>query len=451
MSRIAVVGAGISGLTAAYYLSQANHKVTVFDGGERAGGAVQTIRDGSELMEAGPDSLLTSKPAAIELARELGVELVESFAVGAPGIVKKGEIFPLPDGFRLIAPTRFLPFALTRLLSLAGKIRAAAELFVPPSDNTEDESVAEFVSRRFGKEVLDTMAQPLIGGIYSADPSELSLQATFGFLQALEKSKGSVIRGMLASAGKQSSGSLFWAPKEGMGTIIDALQSKIGSENIRLSNPVSNIGRRGRYWVLAENNQESGFDGVVLACPAHRAAKLLGNLDPELVSGLEEVPYSSTATVHLTYEESQIAKKLQGSGFVVPHKENLDITACTYSHLKYPGRAAQGKALFRVHLGGQLNPHTLREEDPSLIRTATETLGSLLQIDGRPLSTKLVRHSKVVPQYAVGHPKLRERLDKLASHHSGLALGGNGIHGVGLADCVKQASACAQQIHHQLL
>ncbi|MCA9778329.1 MAG: FAD-dependent oxidoreductase, partial [Candidatus Eremiobacteraeota bacterium] len=134
MSRIAVVGAGISGLTAAYYLSQANHKVTVFDGGERAGGAVQTIRDGSELMEAGPDSLLTSKPAAIELARELGVELVESCSVGAPGIVRKGEIFPLPDGFRLLAPTRFLPFALTRLLSLAGKIRAAAELFVPPSD-----------------------------------------------------------------------------------------------------------------------------------------------------------------------------------------------------------------------------------------------------------------------------------------------------------------------------
>jgi oxygen-dependent protoporphyrinogen oxidase len=202
---------------------------------------------------------------------------------------------------------------------------------------------------------------------------------------------------------------------------------------------------------VAGKSQEFGYDGVVLACPAYRAAELLENLDPELVSGLEQVPYSSTATVHLTYEESRIGEKLRGSGFVVPHTEKLDITACTYSHLKYPGRAARGKALLRVHLGGQLNPNTLREDDEALTRRAIETLGSLLKIDGQPLSSRIVRHSKVVPQYAVGHLKLREKLDQLVAHHSGLALGGNGIHGVGLADCVKQASVCAQQIHGQVL
>jgi oxygen-dependent protoporphyrinogen oxidase len=451
MANIAVIGSGISGLTAAYYLAKENHKVTVFERSDRIGGAIQTIRHGSELMEAGPDSLLTSKPAAINLAKELGVELVESCAQGPPGVVKDGRVLPLPDGFKLLAPTRMVPFALTRLLSLRGKLRAAAELFIPAAKDSEDESVADFVSRRFGHEILERLAQPLIGGIYSADPRELSLQATLGFLRALEQSQGSVIKGMLvAAAQRKSSGSLFWAPRNGMGDLIDTLAERIGPDNIRRSHAVERVVRDGKHWVVECEDIEEGFDGMVLACPAHKASELLEKQDPDLASGLGGVSYTSTATIHLLFDKKQLERKMTGSGFVVPHVEGLDITACTYSHMKYPGRADPDKALLRVHVGGSLNQGVLSQNDSKLSDAALETVRPLLGLTGEPQTRKVVRHNKVVPQYTVGHLNVRKKLDSLVAHHPTLALGGNGLHGVGLADCVKQAEVCAKSIHKEV-
>ena len=171
--QIAVIGGGISGLTAAYQLRQSGASVTLFEAGPRLGGAIQTVQQHGCLMEAGPDSLLVMKPAAVQLARELGLELVASVAEGPPGVVHKGRIQPLPDGFRMVAPTQLLPFVRTPLLSLGGKLRAGLEWLVPATRASEDESVADFVTRRFGREVLDTLAQPLIGGIYAADPARL--------------------------------------------------------------------------------------------------------------------------------------------------------------------------------------------------------------------------------------------------------------------------------------
>jgi protoporphyrinogen/coproporphyrinogen III oxidase len=451
MANIAIIGSGISGLAAAYYLTREGHKVTVFERSDRIGGAIQTMRRGTEIMEAGPDSLLTSKPEAIDLARELGVELVESCAQGPPGVVKDGRVLPLPDGFKLLAPTRMIPFALTRLLSLRGKLRAAAELFIPTNKDSEDESVADFVSRRFGNEILERLAQPLIGGIYSADPRELSLKATFGFLRMLEQSQGSVIKGMLAAGSRRKTrGSLFWAPRNGMGELVDTLVERIGPDNIRQSRTVERVVRDRKHWVVECEDKEEGFDGMVLACPAHKAAELLEQQDPDLATGLSKVAYTSTATIHLLFDKKQVEREMTGSGFVVPHVEGLDITACTYAHRKYPGRAGPDKALLRVHLGGRLNENVLSKDDSQLSNTAIETLRPLLGLTGNPLTRKVVRHHKVVPQYSVGHLDVRKKLDNLVAHHPTLALGGNGLHGVGLADCVKQAAVCAKSLHKEV-
>ena len=453
MSKIAVIGGGISGLAAAHYLKNQNHEVSLFEASDRLGGAIRTIRYESQIMEAGPDSFLVGKPAAIELAKELEIDLVPSCAVGPPSVVKNGRLLPLPEGFRLLAPTRLIPFALSRLVSLKGKIRAAAELIISKRNQESDESVADFVTRRFGREILEALAQPLIGGIYSADPAQLSLQATFPFLSRMEKSHGSVTKGMLKSLSGQSRGkprSMFCAPRSGMGALVERLQKSIGSSSIHLSSPICAIRRQNGQWILEREGSEQSYDGIILACPAYRAAQLLTSLDGELAQGLHSVPYTTTAVCHILVRENQITLPLEGSGFVVPHVEGLDITACTYAHRKYPGRAGHHSGLLRVHLGGKLNQEVLDQSDEQLQTTALESLRPLIGLKGPIQRSWLVRHQRVVPQYAVGHMLLRERLEERLQGLHGLALAGNGLHGVGLADCVLRAKNAARNVHRQV-
>lgn len=452
MSRIAVIGSGISGLSAAYFLGRQGHHVTILEASPRAGGAIRTERtpEGA-LMEMGPDSFLLSKPAAMNLAREIGVELVPSCAEGGPSVVKNGRLMPLPDGFRLLAPTRFLPFALSGLVSWPGKLRAAAELVMPPKIGCDDESVGNFVTRRFGREILDALAQPLVAGIYSADPSELSLQATFPFLQTIEQNQGSVIKGMIKSVrGKGGGGPLFWSPREGMGQLVERLTERTGRSNLRLSCPVSSMRRVEGSWLVYTTPGGELFDAVVLACPAYRAGSLLETELPHLSSALHTIPYTTTAVVHFLFDESQLGGPLRGSGFVVPHRERLDITACTYAHRKYPGRAPEGKALLRVNMGGELNQGILAQSNEQLASRALETLRPLLRLSGRPEFYQVARHHKVVPQYAVGHLKTARQIEEVIQSQPGLALGGNGVHGVGLGDCVARAEECARRIQQQI-
>lgn len=452
MSRIAVIGSGISGLSAAYFLGRQGHQVTILEASPRAGGAIRTERtpEGA-VMEMGPDSFLLSKPAAMNLAREVGVELVPSCAQGSPSVVKGGRLMPLPDGFRLLAPTRFLPFALSGLVSWTGKLRAAAELVVPPKSGCEDESVADFVTRRFGREILDALAQPLVAGIYSADPGELSLQATFPFLQTIEQKQGSVIKGMVKTVqSNRGGGPLFWSPREGMGHLVERLTQRVGHSNLRLSCPVSSLRRVEDRWLVYSARGEELFDAVVLGCPAYRAGSLLEQELPQLSKVLHTIPYTTTAVVHLLLEENQLGVPLRGSGFVVPHREELDITACTYAHRKYPGRVPAGKALLRVNMGGELNQGILAQSNEQLASRALEALRPLLKLSGTPEYYQVVRHHKVVPQYAVGHLKVAKQVEGLVHSQPGLALAGNGVNGVGLGDCVVQAEECARRIQAHL-
>jgi oxygen-dependent protoporphyrinogen oxidase len=443
VKRLAVVGGGISGLTLAYQLKKMGHSATVFEGGSRLGGALHTMRRNGCLMEAGPDSLLVSKPAAIELARELGLELIPSCAIGPPGVVHNDRIYPLPDGFRLLAPTKLLPFALTPLLSVRGKLRAGLEWTVPASQVSEDESLANFVTRRFGREVLETLAQPLIGGIYAADPSRLSVLATLPLFRQLEASCGSITAGMLAQT-KRANGargeSLFVTPRHGMGSLVKALAQNL--DDLRLQSPVQAITPSRGGWEVDVHGHREVFDGVILACSAPQLSRLTA-FDPELSQALGRITSTTTVTIQFVFAKHQVRHELLGSGFVVPHVEGKAITACTYSHLKYEGRAPRGKALLRCHLGNAMNQAVVMRADCEIVDLALRELRPLLGLIGEPQACVLTRHWEVLPQYDVGHMDLVDRIEQRLAIHPGLDLAGNGLKGVGVGDCVKQAKAIA--------
>lgn len=448
MPKIAVIGGGISGLTAAYRLHQSGAHPVVFEHSPRLGGAIRTFRHEGWLLEAGPDSLLRTKPAAMELARELGIELVESCSHGPPGIVRDGRVLPLPDGLRFMAPTRLLPFLMSPVLSWTGKLRAVCEGLVPRRTADGDESVSNFVSRRFGLELMEVIAQPLIGGIYAADLSRLSLQATLPMFETMERRQGSVTAALIASlnANRTPPSSLFLSPRDGMESLIAALAEKLPHRDLRRNQPVLRLTPGAKGWEVDTATRSEHFDGVILACSSRIAAKLLSNIAPEACDFLSQTDHVSTATVHLKLEEDQIEKPLEGSGFVVPHLEGLEITACTFAHKKFSNRAPAGKALLRIHLGNAMNQNILKCDDFQLIKRAVQQLRPLLGIRGQPEESFVVRHTEVLPQYGVGH--CRRISSALASleNHRGLALAGNGLTGVGISDCIRTAGTAVDSL-----
>lgn len=448
MPKIAVIGGGISGLTAAFHLRRSGAHPVVFEHGPRLGGAVRTFRHQGWLLEAGPDSLLRTKPAAVDLAQELGVELVPTSSSGPPGIVRGGQVVPLPDGLRLMTPTRLLPFVRSPVMSWTGKLRALCEVLVPRRHRDDDESVASFVSRRFGFEMMEVLAQPLVGGIYAADLSRLSLRATLPMFESMERQRGSVTAGMLASLrhAPVSAGALFLAPRHGMGALIEALAKETPEADLRRELPVRRVFLKGETWTLESEAGSERFDGILFACSSRVAAALLSKLVPEVQQALGQTAHVSTATVHLKLNEDQLTQSLTGSGFVVPHLEGSEITACTYAHKKFPERAPKGKALLRVHLGNAMNQEVLKCDDFQLIERAVNQIRPILGLRGEPQESFVARHHKVLPQYGVGHCQRVVRAKTALARHRGLAMAGNGLTGVGLSDCILAARTAATSL-----
>ena len=458
--KVVVIGGGITGLAAAHRATEVARErgltldLTVLEARERLGGTIDTERADGFTIEAGPDSFLSEKPWALALCKRLGVEdqLVRTDDRYRKIFVwRAGRLHPLPDGFQLLAPTRIAPFLGTSLFSWPGKLRMAMDLILPRGTAGEDESLGAFVRRRLGAEALERVAQPLVAGIYTADPDELSLAATMPRFLELERRERSLILGLWRATRKApqpgTSGarwSLFVTFKQGMGQMIGALAARLPDSALQLKTRVAGIARAGGAWRVGVGDGGFDADAVIVATESHTASRLLRYVDPQVAMLLGDIPYSSAATVSLGYRREDVPHPLDAFGFVVPRTEGRALLAATFSSVKYPGRAPDGHVLMRCFFGGALDPAMLERGDRALIAQARDELRASLGITAPPVLTRLARHPASMPQYRVGHLARVETIERRIASSPGLFLAGGAYRGVGIADCVRSGEAAAE-------
>jgi len=458
--KLVVVGGGIAGLAAAHRAVEVARErglvldLAVVEARERLGGTIATERADGFLVEAGPDSFLSEKPWALALCRRLGVEdrLARTDDRFRKVFVwRAGRLHPLPDGFQLLAPTQLRPFVTSPLFSWPGKLRMALDL-VLPRGVADDESLGAFVRRRLGREALERVAQPLVAGIYTADPDDLSLAATMPRFLELEKRERSIILALWRASRKApqsgTSGarwSLFVTFKDGMEEFITTLAARLPAGAVLLKHRVTALERTGGTWRVATDGGGSlDADHVIVTTETHVADRLLRYVDPALATLLGEIPYASSATVTFGYRRVDVPHPLDGFGFVVPQAEGRALLACTFSSVKYPGRAPEGHALLRCFVGGALNEAILALDDAALVVRCRDELRQAMGITAEPVLARVYRWPAAMPQYHVGHMARVEAIERRVAAHPGLGLAGGAYGGVGIADCVRSAEAAAE-------
>jgi oxygen-dependent protoporphyrinogen oxidase len=464
--RIIVIGGGIAGLAAAHRIVELGNErsldleVLLLEAAPRLGGSIATERAGDFLVEAGPDSFISEKPSALQLCGRLGLtsRLVSTqSAYQKIYVVHRGKLEALPEGFFLLAPTRLWPFLASPLFSWAGKLRMASELFIPRGEMNGDESLGAFVRRRFGAEALERVAQPLIGGIYASDPDQLSLAATLPRFKEMERRKRSVILAMSSEqrrrarrrdTGSGARWSLFVTLRDGMQELVDALARRLPEGSVRCNAPITGLHHGENHtWRVALGNQEMlAADSVILATPAYQTGAILASLAADAADELKSIRYASTATVSLAFRRGDFPRPPDSFGFVAPAIERRKIMACTFSSLKYPGRAPQNHVLLRAFVGGALQPELFHADDARMEETVRAELASLLGVTGQPLFSRIWRHPQSMPQYHVGHQARIERIERSLSKFPTLALAGSSYHGVGISDCVRTGEEAADKI-----
>ena len=451
--RVVIVGGGISGLAAAHRLLELGvegSRIVLVEASGRLGGTLETRHRQGFLLERGPDSFISEKPQAVSLAKRLGLEsrLIETNEQFRRSfIVRNGRLRPVPEGFQLLAPSRVWPFITTDIFSLSGKLRMAADLLLPRQNGTEDESLAGFVRRRLGREALERMAQPMVGGIYTADPEALSLRATLPRFLDMERDHRSLILAMMRRGQKAGTSgarySLFLSFDRGMQVLVDALANVV--PNVRLKTRIEELSFNSRTWRLRTDSGESlEADAVCLAVPAYTAAKLLENINPRIASQLNAIRYASTATINFAYQREAIKHPLNGFGFVVPFIEKRSLIACTFSSVKFNNRAPEGHVLLRAFAGGALQPEMFAHED--LVTRIEADLRELLGIDRSPLFTEVAKWGRSMPQYEVGHLDRVQAIEVEVETLTGLALAGNAYRGAGIPDCIRSGETAAARL-----
>jgi oxygen-dependent protoporphyrinogen oxidase len=457
MKRVAIIGGGITGLSAAFYLESARRngaaiEYALFESSPRLGGVLKTDRVHDALIEAGPDSFLSSKPWAAQLAREVGLEneLINSNdSQRKTYILNRGRLTPLPDGIQMIVPTKAWPIASSPLLSFATKFRMLREYIAPPEPLAADadESVASFVQRHFGGEVVEKLASPLLAGVYGGDAAQLSARAVLANFVGLEAKHRSLVRGVLHSRANSNSSApapLFTSFKSGMQQFVDAIAAQLRGESIFLNQRISATTRAAEDWrVISDGRGSEAFTDVIVALPAHAAGKLLYTHRAELGRTLGSIRYSNTITIALGYSSQKLRRSElpAGFGFLVPRSEGRSIMACTFVHNKFNHRVANDRVLLRAFL-----TEGLGKSDAELQSIVQRELKEILHISADPDFVSIGRWPQAMPQYEVGHLEKIAAIEQMAAGIPNLQLIGNAYRGIGIPDCVREGKLAAERI-----
>lgn len=441
---VAIVGGGIAGLAAAYELQSRGVSARVLDAGARPGGVITTERTDGWVIDGGPDSLLVQKPAAVALCRELGIadRLVSTLLPRTAYVIRDGHLHAISEGSFLGFPITFGALARSPLFSAAGKLRMAGELFTPRRTTDDDESIGAFVQRRFGREAVEYLADPLLAGIHAGDVDRLSMRALFPRLVEAERQSGSVIRALRALRVRPSPQGAFVSLPGGTGELVETLAAALTPGMVTRDARVTTV-ERARGYTVESTAGAVRAKSVVLAVPAYVAGALLRPLDAGLADLCDGVRYASTATVVFGYRRDQVAHPLRGTGFVVPRTERLALLAGTWVSSKWPGRAPDGHVLLRGFLGGGRDPHRLEAGDDELIETARRELNTLLGISGDPVLTRLFRWTRQSPQYEVGHLQSIATIERRLTALPGLFVTGSGFRAIGIPDCISDGRLTA--------
>jgi protoporphyrinogen/coproporphyrinogen III oxidase len=495
--RVAVIGGGISGLAALEHLTRVEPslQVTLLEAAPRLGGHIRSERQDGFLMEAGPDVILAAKPAAIELARRVGLgDRLQGTNPAAKGsyIMSGSRLRRMPDGMTGLVPSRMAPFVTTPLISPLGKLRVGLEYFIPPRRNAEDESIEQFVVRRLGREMYERLVEPLLSGISAGDGARLSMRAMFPQLMEYEAKYGGLVRGMLAVKSEQrqqtqrrqeqreqgqrndegreaakgatanSSATRFGflSFPEGLQELVSAVEREVrrrdpagtriairnGARVERIERVQEATGTAAGYRVLLANGESVAADAVIMATAGYVSAAALRGVDEQLAALLREIEYASTVTISVAYPAAAVPRTLDATGYVSPRALKRDVLACTWVSSKFLGRAPQGHALFRLFLGGAGRGSFAERSDADLLEVVRREMREIMGITADPELVQINRFDRAMPQYNVGHLERVARIQAQAARNPGLALAGAASGGVGIPDCVRSGERAAATV-----
>jgi protoporphyrinogen/coproporphyrinogen III oxidase len=459
MNRIAIIGGGISGLSAAFELEQrrragANVDYVLYEASPRLGGVLHTDHIDGCVVEAGPDSFVTEKPWAADFCRALGIgdQLIGSNdAERKTYVLTHGRLVEMPDGLMFMVPTKILPTGFSPLFSWKTKMRVMQELYHPPRRVDHDESVAAFVERHYGAEMVDRLADPLLSGVYGGKAANLSVRAVLPRFAEMERTHGSLGRAMLAARKKMKFVSkpappLFTSLKNGMQFLAETAVAQLTPASLATNATVQAIQPQAGGWTVSAGMQSDLFDRVIVALPARVTAEILQNTCQELASELAAIQYGSSITVGLGYDREVRESLPPGFGFLVPRSEGKRLLAATFVHNKFPHRAPEDRALLRCFFAGSNADDIWSLSDDEIVGMVRDELQQIIGLRGEPLFARVYKWKSAMAQYGVGHLERLERIERLRQQLPGLALAGNGYRGIGVPDCVRSGREAAKQV-----